>query len=740
MPGEVSCLASPVPRHKEGTRNAMNAISSKRLDAHIDCTVKKGIAFRLACLGACYLATHIEIVVAQPLPLVEEVTVTATLMEEVMPSISVSVLNGRDRAQRGGVHLDDLVTLLANVSSSSGASRSRFIQIRGIGERSQFIEPLNPSIGILLDGVDLSGLGGTLTLFDLEQVEVLRGPQGTLMGANALAGVIAMQSTSPEQRGTAFSAGAETDGGYRLGMKIGGPTSENTSARLALQRYTSDGFTNNQWLNRNDTNARDELTARGAARWQSNGHLFETALYYTRVNNGYDAFSLDNTRDTLSDEPGEDDLTLKAARIKWQGPLGPYQGWLQLSHADTETTYSYDEDWSFVGIAPGWEYQSFDEYRRDRTMTSLEWRIQPLSGERTAWILGTLLRHQRETLTRDYSYLPGPFSSKIETDTGAVFAEVNRAFTDTLSGFIGARLEKRESHYRDSAAVNTPFDHAYWTGRTGLTWTYQRGQQTYLTLSRGARAGGANASLLASIEALPDLDQNRVSGLSIFDEETLVSLEWGWQGFWPGINLQSRLAIFAMERDDQQVRGSVVIPRNDGSTAFIDYTDNAAAGHHRGLEWEARWQPTEGWHWQLNLGVLDAQFDEYVSATGENLSGREQPQSPSWQYSLGARWDIHPLAAVQLELAGSDRYFFSDRHEVANDEIHQLNASISGGRGRWQWTLWGRNLTDRDTYTRGFGTFGNDPRKQYTVEPYRQYGEPRVVGVTIRYELFEGHQ
>jgi hypothetical protein len=102
-------------------------------------------------------------------------------------------------------------------------------------------------------------------------------------------------------------------------VKIGGPTSENTSARLALQRYTSDGFTNNQWLNRNDTNARDELTARGAARWQLNEHLFETGLYYTRVNNGYDAFSLDNTRDTLSDEPGEDDLTLKAARIKWQG-------------------------------------------------------------------------------------------------------------------------------------------------------------------------------------------------------------------------------------------------------------------------------------------------------------------------------------------------------------------------------------------------------------------------------------
>lgn len=689
-------------------------------------------------LGACFLTAHAAIVAAQPIQPLEEITVTATLMKETMPAISVSVLNERDQAQRGGIHLEDLVTLVANVSSSSGASRSRFIQIRGIGERSQFVEPLNPSVGILLDGVDLSGLGGALTLFDLEQVEVLRGPQGTLMGANALAGVIAMHSASPELPTASFSAGAETDGGYRLGIQVGGLVSDDTSARLALQRYVSDGFIDNRWLHRSDTNARDEVTARGTVRWHPNEHLVETSLYYTHIDNGYDAFSLDNTRDTLSDEPGEDDLTLKAARIKWEGPLGSYTSLLQLSHADTETTYSYDEDWSFVGIAPGWEYQSFDEYRRDSAMTSLEWRLQPSWHGSTAWIVGTFLRHQREALNRNYSYLPAPFSSKIETDTGAVFAEMNHALTDNISGFIGGRLEKRQSHYSDSAAVNTRFNHDYWTGRAGLTWSFQSGRQTYLTLSRGARAGGANASLLASIEALPELEQSKVNSLSIFDEETLISLEWGWQGFWPEINLQSRLAVFAMERDDQQVKGSVVIPRNDGSTAFIDYTDNAAAGHHRGLEWEARWQPNDQWQWQVNLGILDAHFDEYLSATGEDLSGREQPQSPPWQYSLGTRWNIHPLLAVQLELAGSDRYFFSDRHEVGNDEVHQVNASIAGGKGHWHWTLWARNLTDRDTYSRGFGTFGNDPRKQYTVEPYRQFGEPRVVGVTLRYDFLEG--
>ena len=96
------------------------------------------------------------------------------------------------------------------------------------------------------------------------------------------------------------------------------------------------------------------------------------------------------------------------------------------------------------------------------------------------------------------------------------------------------------------------------------------------------------------------------------------------------------------------------------------------------------------------------------------------------------------MATVQLEVAGSDHYLFSDRHDVGSDKIHQLNASIAGGNGHWHWTVWGRNLTDRDTFTRGFGTFGNDPRKQYMVEPYRQFGEPRVVGVTIRYDFLEG--
>ena len=684
------------------------------------------------------LGSQAGLALAQESPsALEEVTVTATLLQEATTPVSATVFSERLQRRRGAAHLEDVITLAPNVTHSSGASRSRFFQIRGVGERSQFVEPVNPSIGILLDGIDLSGAGGALTLYDLQQAEILRGPQGTLMGANALGGLIALKSQGTDSVIRDISVGVESEGGRRLGARLGGALSSNTHARAAVQRYESDGYSSNEWLGRSDTNAREELTTRGAVTWDGAAHTIEVGFYYTRIDNGYDAFSLDNTRTTLSDQPGEDDLTLKAGRLNWYSSIAGLDSMLQLSHARTDTLYSYDEDWSYVGIAPGWEYSSFDEYVRDRRMSSLEWRLQTPDDDNTQWVIGTYLRDESEDLTRQYTYLSAPFSSMIDTQTGAVFGQVNQVLGEHLSGFAGARLERRDSEYADSASVKKQFDHTYWTGRAGLTWRYRSERQIYVTLSRGARAGGANAGLLASIDALPEQNQGPVSALGVFDEETLLSLELGWQGTWPSQNLRSRLALFTMDRNDQQAKGSLVIPRSDGSTVFIDYTDNAAAGSHSGLEWEMQWQPTDRFGAEMTLGLLDAHFDEYVTATGTDLSGRDQPQAPNWQYSVGATWRPFALASLHVEVTGSDTYFFSDRHDVRAPETHQLNANLSGGWRQWRWNLWGRNLTDEDTFVRGFGTFGNDPRKEYALEPYRQYGEPRMVGLTLSYDFME---
>jgi outer membrane receptor protein involved in Fe transport len=230
-------------------------------------------ALAAAILGVA-LATGAWTVQAQDPPAagaIEEVVVTAELRKTpwLEQPASTSVISGEAARRRNAVHLENLLQLTPNVNVSGGSSRARFYQIRGIGERSQFVEPLNPSVGLLVDDIDFSGLGTAATLYDIDQVEVLRGPQGTLHGANALAGLIAMRSAAPEDR---FSAQANaTLGSYgreEVGARVTGPIiRDRLLYRLSAFRHRSDGFIDNAFLGREDTNRRDETSLRGRLRW-----------------------------------------------------------------------------------------------------------------------------------------------------------------------------------------------------------------------------------------------------------------------------------------------------------------------------------------------------------------------------------------------------------------------------------------------------------------------------------------
>jgi iron complex outermembrane receptor protein len=129
----------------------------------------------------------------------EEVVVTATLREQSLldAPVSITVLNERTLQDAGRQHFEDVLAAVPNLNWAGGTSRPRFFQIRGIGEREQYEGAPNPSVGFLIDDIDFSGIGMPATLFDLERIEVLRGPQGMRYGANALAGLIVMRSQDP---------------------------------------------------------------------------------------------------------------------------------------------------------------------------------------------------------------------------------------------------------------------------------------------------------------------------------------------------------------------------------------------------------------------------------------------------------------------------------------------------------------------------------------------------------------
>ena len=684
--------------------------------------------------------------------LLHEIVVTAAFRETRLADLpgATSVFDETTVRQRSATHLDEILNAAPNVNFAAGASRGRFVQIRGIGERSQFVDPVNPSVGMVVDGIDLSGLGNAGTLVDVHQVELLRGPQGTRFGANALAGMINILGNTPTDTfEAALHSGYGNYDSWRFGGVVSGPVAQNLSARLALEQQKSDGFIDNDHLNLDDTNNRDEFTGRGKLHWQVSDALnIDATAFYVDVENGYDAFSLDNTRHTLSDEPGQDrqETTAFALAADWTASE-LFDVWASISWSDSHLDYGYDEDWSFVGLctgAPceGWEYSSTDTYLRERQANRLELRLTSSDagriGGQTRWLLGLYYDQRDEDLVRqffDFSLSSdAEFVSAYESESVAVYGELSQPLSERLSLSLGGRLERFESDYRDSHGIRAQPDEDLWGGQISLDYRLTDNTLLYSLVSRGYKAGGVNGEALGKAQSggLAPSMVNFLQARLEFDTETLFNYEFGLKGMYLDDRLELRIAAFFMDRDDIQLKGWY----NEGPV-FVGYLDNAASGENYGLELESLWRISERWQVFANIGWLDTEIDNFIVNVDDTLvdkSGREQAHAPEYQFNIGALIDLGNRLDLRLEIEGKDAFYFSDSHDQRSDSYELLNASLGYATGPWELRIWGRNLTDQDYATRGF-YFGNDPRKFYVNETYIQFGEPRVFGINASYHF-----
>src|ERR1700683_454010 len=181
----------------------------------------------------------------------QEVVVSATLLRDqplqTVPA-SITVLDSATLRATGQQHFEDVIGMVPNLNWSGDTNRPRYFQIRGIGELDEYQGAPNPSVGFLIDDIDFSGIGTVGTLFDMDHIEVLRGPQSTRYGANALGGLIAMQSAAPADE---FGGRVEISGGdydtRSYGAVLTGPVAAlDSSFRIAIQQYSSDGFYRNE--------------------------------------------------------------------------------------------------------------------------------------------------------------------------------------------------------------------------------------------------------------------------------------------------------------------------------------------------------------------------------------------------------------------------------------------------------------------------------------------------------------
>lgn len=659
---------------------------------------------------------------------IEEIVVTAEFRDRSVLDLAASASVVRPNEAGTTVqHLEEVLAQIPNVNFASGASRARFVQIRGVGERSQFSDPLNSSVGLLVDGVDLSGLGTAATLFDVAQVEVLRGPQGTLYGANALAGLINVVTPAPTEKHTLkVRLDAGDYDALGAGAVVSGPMGSKGGYRISAQHYGDDGFMQNDFLNSDETSNKREATYRGKFVWQSlAGMQWTVSLGRIDVDNGYDAFSLDNDRTTLSDQPGQDQQETNYAAVSLLADVSErvsFEG--VVSFADSDIDYGYDEDWTFAGFDPI-GYSSTDRYQRSReTKTAdLRWLSKPGQGFGDGvwdWVAGVYVLDQAVTLDRDYTFAAGRFSSDFEVARQAVYGEIGRQLDEHWRLSLGARYERHSAEYDDVSGLSfSPADDLF-GARILLEYALSEGGLLYAGVTQGYKAGGFN------------LDGSLAAEFREFDPETLWNAEVGYKGRWWQDRVELRTALFRMQRRDVQISTSRTVPIAGlpGAEEFIVFTGNAADGFNQGLELEATIALTDQLSAFANLGLLDSEYQDYVDPNGNDLDGREQAHAPSYQFFAGLQWDVSQRWSARLELEGKDEYFFSASHQERSDAFELVNASISYQADAWQARLWARNLADEEYFVRGF-FFGNDPRDGYTDRVFTQLGEPRQVGVTV---------
>lgn len=665
---------------------------------------------------------------------IEEVIVTADFRKTTLLSTaaSISVIDSETIIRRQAKHLEQVLNVAPNVNFASGASRGRFVQIRGIGERSQFIEPLNPSVGILIDGIDFSGIAGGATTMDVNQIEILRGPQGTILGANALAGLINISANQPSEtlQGD-LSLGAGSHNTQTVAAAVGGPLSESINYRIAAQTHKSDGYMSNRFLNREDTNNIDELSLRGIFQGTLGESLtLNLTLFHVNANNGYDAFSLDNNRQTLSDKPGHDRQQSSAFSLKseWQAN-DQFEVVSLISYADSDTEYGYDEDWAYPAICAGqacdgWEYNSEDNYSRERQNSTVDLRLvskQPVSliGKNTDWVLGVYAREQDEDLLRQYTYNLEDFTSVFDTSNKAIYGQLDTALSSEWVLATGIRFENRRAQYQDSDSVDHIVDENLWGGKVALQYSLSLNSMVYGLISRGYKAGGVNSDSSLSAED------------RAFDTEVMWNIETGIKGLWWDKRLQAQISAFYQQRKDIQIKQSLVQSRDDSNASdFTDYFGNSAKGHNYGVETTLNWLATDTVTLFSAVGWLQTEYDTPAS---EELNRRRQAHAPSYQLALGFSMQISEQLALTMEIEGKDSFYLSSSHNEKTQSYELLNVNVDYAIDNWHVSVWGRNLTDEDVIVRGFGGFGNDPRKYYVVEPYYQFGEPRTFGINTQY-------
>lgn len=691
----------------------------------------------------------------------EEIVVSAQKRQQSLQDVPISVtaFTGQEIRNLGIDSTLDLAlyTPGLTIGQNSGDGDFPFISIRGVSQRDFSDINESPSAVYIDEFYKANLIGLDQQVFDIERVEVLRGPQGTLYGRNATGGLIHYITAKPgeELNGYVDLLYGERDR-VKVEGAVGGPLTEQLGARISFLHHRYDGWVQN--TQGENGNALEATAVRGQLQFAPTetltlslmvqhsendndaGNMFQHVsaddpppTFLSIPNIGQPGFAgfieptPDNPRDTHSDR----DIFLKTkqttavARIEWQ--FGDVQLVSVTGYEDTAKDATFDSDGT--PFVRGTEVHPRGEQFSQELRLSGQW-------EWLGWQAGVFYLDY-DVKGSQSRCAPGtcdanrpPVLYDLATESYAVFANADIRLTDMFSVTLGLRYTQEDKEYdldnQDTGLVfNTTTvgdlakideDNVDFNAR--LNWTPSEDLLVYAGISRGHKAGLFNLGFTARASAIP--------GIPV-DDETLTAYEVGFKSDWLDGRARLNGAVFHYDYEDSQAF------QFDGTTLSAQAFNSDAKI--TGAELELAVTPVEGLLFMANATYMDAKLKDVI-LFGLQQVDTQMPLTPEWQVKMLARYQWPAPWGGRLELQGDWSWFDDQYFDSFNSPSHFessysiVNARVSwlSDDAKWRVSVFGENVTDTRYRTFSFDLaflgFSTDV-----------YGKPSWYGGSVSYNF-----
>lgn len=643
---------------------------------------------------------------AKDIKKLETIEVTAQKTKENIQKvpISISVLDEFDIEDKNIVSLKDIGKFSPNVMTfDSGIETSAAPAVRGLFAE---ILTLESAMGVFIDGIPLTmGSGINENLIDIERIEILKGPQGTLYGKNTEAGAINIISKKPSNETKSdikINLGSDSLRSYTF-KASGAIIEDKFYIGIAGNHYEKDGFIKNTKTNK-IIDYRENNYGKIHLRATPNDKL-DISFIKSILKNDDGAprigSSFMQNRTVQSDLEGKNESKNDMNSLKIAYDISKDLKFESITtHRVFDNKQQSDFDFTSDQMMK-YHYFLDNVYKK----TSQEFRLSS-SSKKFDWLLGVYADRVKNKLDEfTDSFIPDIRKKDLDADSLGIFIHTKYSLNDKINLISGIRYDKEEKTYDEpSFGIDLRNKYSEVSPKFAIEYHNNPNMMSYFTIAKGYRAGGFNP-------------YTPLGYPKIYEKESLWSYDLGVKSTFFDDKLILNANIYYMDISDMQVTANI-----PSQGRPITYTSNAAKASSKGLEIDFKTIISNDFTVFGSLGLNETKYDEFKDALGD-YSGNYNKFAPKYNYNLGISYRDDMGIFAQIDTSAYGKMYISKENNTPKKAYSLVNAKIGYEQEEFDIHLYVDNIFD----------------KKYDTVKYAgifdTYSKPREIGISLNYRF-----